>query len=142
MRWKTRKRVAAGLYPRRGFSSSGSFAMLGAMRLTLHCNGAATPLTLHCNSRSDGSRNVGKSGRNASRPSAFDQQPRLPHGTNSEPHVYAHLCSNTIEERIEEILSEKRALLADVIDGVDTAALRRLDLDLLMNALERDFVGD
>ena len=61
-------------------------------------------------------------------------------GQSRPVHVYAYLCCNTIEERIEEIISQKRALFGDVIDGVDTAALRRLDLDLLMNALERDLV--
>jgi SNF2 family DNA or RNA helicase len=49
-------------------------------------------------------------------------------------YVYAYLCSDTIEERIEELLLEKRALFADVIDGVDMAALRRLDLDVLLGA--------
>ena len=29
--------------------------------------------------------------------------------------------------------------VSDVVDGVDTGTLGRLDLDLLMNALERDF---
>jgi SNF2 family DNA or RNA helicase len=53
---------------------------------------------------------------------------------------YAYLCRNTIEERIDEIISEKRTLFGNVIDGIDTAALRRLDRDLLMNALERDVV--
>jgi SNF2 family DNA or RNA helicase len=60
-------------------------------------------------------------------------------GQSRPVHVYAYLCSDTIEERIEEIISQKRALFGDVIDGVDTAALRRLDLGLLMGALERDF---
>jgi len=38
--------------------------------------------------------------------------------------------------RIEEILLAKRALFADVIDGVDMAALRRLDLDVLLGAIK------
>lgn len=57
-------------------------------------------------------------------------------GQSRPVHVYTYQCSNTIEERIEEIISQKRTLFGDVIDGVDTAALRRLDLDLLMHALE------
>jgi SNF2 family DNA or RNA helicase len=49
-------------------------------------------------------------------------------------HVYSYLCCDTIEERIEEILSEKRALFADVIDSIDMGALRRLKLDILLRA--------
>jgi SNF2 family DNA or RNA helicase len=50
-------------------------------------------------------------------------------------HVYAYLASGTIEERIEEGLAEKRALFRDLVDGVDTAALQRLDLDTLLAAV-------
>jgi SNF2 family DNA or RNA helicase len=57
-------------------------------------------------------------------------------GQSRPVHVYAYLCSDTIEERIEGILSEKRALFADVIDGVETAALRRLDLDALLGVIK------
>jgi SNF2 family DNA or RNA helicase len=57
-------------------------------------------------------------------------------GQRRPVHVYAYLCSDTIEERIEEILLAKRALFADVIDGVDMAALRRLDLDVLLGAIK------
>jgi SNF2 family DNA or RNA helicase len=39
--------------------------------------------------------------------------------------TYAYLCSDTIEERIEEILLKKRALFVDIIDGVDLRALKR-----------------
>lgn len=58
-------------------------------------------------------------------------------GQRRPVHVYAYLCSDTIEERIEEILFEKRALFADIIDGVDTRALRRLDLEVLLSAFKR-----
>jgi SNF2 family DNA or RNA helicase len=50
-------------------------------------------------------------------------------------HVYAYLCSDTIEERIEEIILEKRAVFSNIIDAVDTQALRRLDLDDLLSAV-------
>ena len=50
-------------------------------------------------------------------------------------HTYAYLCSDTIEERVQEILTRKRALFADVVDGVETRALRRLDLDTLLAAI-------
>jgi SNF2 family DNA or RNA helicase len=48
--------------------------------------------------------------------------------------VFAYLCADTIEERIDEILTEKRALFADLVDGVTTNALARLDLDSLLRA--------
>jgi SNF2 family DNA or RNA helicase len=53
--------------------------------------------------------------------------------------VFAYLCSDTVEERIDQILAEKRALFADVIDGVGTDALGRLDLDSLLRAALPDF---
>ena len=56
-------------------------------------------------------------------------------GQDRPVHVHAYVCGDTIEERIEEILVDKQALFADVIDGVDTRMLRRLDFDLLMAAL-------
>jgi SNF2 family DNA or RNA helicase len=56
-------------------------------------------------------------------------------GQHRPVNVYSYVCSDTIEERIEEILSEKRAMFADVIEGVDTVALRRLDMDVLLNAV-------
>jgi hypothetical protein len=40
-----------------------------------------------------------------------------------------------VEERIDRILAEKRVLFADVVDGVSTSALRRLDLDTLLGAV-------
>jgi hypothetical protein len=48
--------------------------------------------------------------------------------------VFAYLCADTIEERINHILTEKRALFADLIDGVPMNALARLDLDSLLRA--------
>jgi len=56
-------------------------------------------------------------------------------GQHRPVHVYAYTCTDTIEERIEEILLEKRALFSDVIDGVDAQALRRLDLDTLLRVV-------
>jgi SNF2 family DNA or RNA helicase len=53
--------------------------------------------------------------------------------------VFAYVCGDTVEERIDEILTEKRALFADVIDGVTTAALGRLDLDSLLRAAAPSF---
>jgi SNF2 family DNA or RNA helicase len=47
-------------------------------------------------------------------------------------HVFAFLTDDTIEERVQEILTEKVALFADVVDGVEARALRRLDLDTLL----------
>jgi SNF2 family DNA or RNA helicase len=48
--------------------------------------------------------------------------------------VFAYLCADTVEERIARILEEKRALFADLIDGVPASALGRLDLDSLIRA--------
>ncbi len=58
-------------------------------------------------------------------------------GQHRPVHVYAYLCSDTIEERIEEILCEKRALFGDIIDGVEMGMLRRLDLDVLLNVVRQ-----
>jgi SNF2 family DNA or RNA helicase len=58
-------------------------------------------------------------------------------GQSRPVHVYAYLCIGTIEERIEELLSEKRGLFADIVDGIDTQSLRRLDLDALLGAVRR-----
>jgi SNF2 family DNA or RNA helicase len=58
-------------------------------------------------------------------------------GQSRPVHVYAYLCTGTVEERIEELLSEKRALFADIVDGVDTGALRRLSLEELLGAVKR-----
>ncbi len=49
--------------------------------------------------------------------------------------VFAYLTPDSIEQRIGEILGEKRALFADIIDGVATASLRRLDLPTLLRAV-------
>jgi SNF2 family DNA or RNA helicase len=56
-------------------------------------------------------------------------------GQTRPVHTYAYICEDTIEERIEEILIEKRALFADTVDGVDANSLRRLDLDTLLAAV-------
>ena len=63
-------------------------------------------------------------------------------GQERTGHTYAYLCADTIEDRIHEILTEKRVLFADVVDGVDAGALRRLDLDTLLSAVRpREPVG-
>jgi SNF2 family DNA or RNA helicase len=49
--------------------------------------------------------------------------------------VFAYLTPDSIEQRIGEILDEKRALFADIIDGVATDGLRRLDLPTLLHAV-------
>ena len=49
--------------------------------------------------------------------------------------TFAYLCPGTIEQRIAEILAEKRALFADLVDDVAIAALRRLDLPTLLRAV-------
>ena len=49
--------------------------------------------------------------------------------------VFAYLTPDSIEQRIGEILVEKRALFADIIDGVATSSLRRLDLPTLLRAV-------
>jgi SNF2 family DNA or RNA helicase len=46
--------------------------------------------------------------------------------------VISYLTQDTIETRIDEILREKRALFDEMIDGVETQALGRLDLDTLL----------
>lgn len=48
--------------------------------------------------------------------------------------VFAYVCAETVEERVAKILEEKRALFADLIDGVPAQALGRLDLDALLRA--------
>jgi SNF2 family DNA or RNA helicase len=60
-------------------------------------------------------------------------------GQRRSVQVFAYLCADTIEERIDEILAEKRALFADLVDGVTTAALGRLDLDSLLRAAAPSF---
>ena len=49
--------------------------------------------------------------------------------------AFAYLCSGTIEQRIGEILIEKRALAADLVDDVAVAGLRHLDLPTLLRAV-------
>jgi len=49
--------------------------------------------------------------------------------------VFAYLTPGTIEERIAAILAAKRELFADIVDGVGTEALRRLDLPTLLRAV-------
>jgi SNF2 family DNA or RNA helicase len=53
--------------------------------------------------------------------------------------VFAYLCADTIEERINQILVEKRALFADLIDGMPMSALARLDLESLLRATSPNF---
>ena len=48
--------------------------------------------------------------------------------------MFAYLCADTIEERISQILTDKRALFADLVDGVPMNGLTRLDLDSLLRA--------
>jgi SNF2 family DNA or RNA helicase len=49
--------------------------------------------------------------------------------------TFAYLCPGTIEQRIAEILAEKRVLFADLMDDVAVSALRRLDLPTLLRAV-------
>jgi SNF2 family DNA or RNA helicase len=53
-------------------------------------------------------------------------------GQTRPVNVYAYVCADTIEERIEEILVEKRALFGRIVDGFDSGVLGRLDLDTLL----------
>jgi SNF2 family DNA or RNA helicase len=62
-------------------------------------------------------------------------------GQRSPVQVFAYICDDTIEQRIDQILAEKRALFADVVDGVSTTTLRRLDLDSLVRAAAPGFYG-
>ncbi len=50
--------------------------------------------------------------------------------------VIAYLTPDSIEQRIGQILNEKRALFADIVENVTTASLRRLDLPALLRALD------
>jgi SNF2 family DNA or RNA helicase len=47
----------------------------------------------------------------------------------------AYLCPDTIEERIAAILADKRALSAELVDGVSVSSLRHLDLPTLLRAV-------
>jgi SNF2 family DNA or RNA helicase len=56
-------------------------------------------------------------------------------GQTRKVQVFAYLSAETVEERIDAILAEKRTLFADMVEGVGTLALRRLDLDTLLVAV-------
>ncbi|MGH7191610.1 MAG: DEAD/DEAH box helicase, partial [Acetobacteraceae bacterium] len=53
--------------------------------------------------------------------------------------IFAYLCNDTVEERIDQILTEKRRLFANIIDGVAMPALDRLDLEDLLRAAVPNF---
>ncbi len=63
---------------------------------------------------------------------AEDRTHRIGQGRRVQ--VFAYLSAGTIEERIDEILSEKRAMFSDIVDGVDANMLRRLDVRSLLRA--------
>jgi SNF2 family DNA or RNA helicase len=50
-------------------------------------------------------------------------------------HVYSYLCSDTVEERVAEILAQKRQLFTDVVDGVSLRHIRRFDLTDLLSTV-------
>jgi hypothetical protein len=52
-------------------------------------------------------------------------------------YTVAYLCEATIDERIQAILTEERALFADLVDGVDARALKKLDIDTLLQAVRQ-----
>ena len=56
-------------------------------------------------------------------------------GQTRPVHAFAYLTPDSIEERIAVILAEKRTLFADIVDGVEAEALRRLDLPTLLRAV-------
>ena len=49
--------------------------------------------------------------------------------------VFAYLCADTIESRIADILEDKRAIFADLIDDVPISGLRRLTLPDLLRSV-------
>lgn len=57
-------------------------------------------------------------------------------GQTKPVHVYSYLCENTIEDRIAEIIAEKRTLFADFVEGVSLKAIGRLDLPSLLRAID------
>jgi SNF2 family DNA or RNA helicase len=57
-------------------------------------------------------------------------------GQHRPVHVHAYLTADTIEERIAAILHDKRALFADMVEGVTLRALARLDLPTLLGAVD------
>ena len=56
-------------------------------------------------------------------------------GQHRPVRAYAYLCPGTIEQRVAEVLAEKRALFADLVDDVAVSGLRRLDLPTLLRAV-------
>ncbi len=48
--------------------------------------------------------------------------------------VFAYVCGNTVEERIAAIIARKQKLFDLLVDGVDVAALARLELADLLHA--------
>jgi len=54
--------------------------------------------------------------------------------------TFGYLCAGTVEQRIGEILAEKRVLFADLVDDVAVSGLRRLGLPTLLRAV--GVVGD
>jgi SNF2 family DNA or RNA helicase len=52
--------------------------------------------------------------------------------------VFSYLTPDSIEQRIAEILWEKRQLFDDIIEDVAIASLRRLDLTTLLRVVEGD----
>ena len=69
----------------------------------------------------------------ASAAQAEDRAHRM--GQTRPVQVFAYLTPDSIEQRIAAILAEKRALFADLIDGVATESLGRLDLPTLLRAV-------
>ncbi|MCC6920870.1 MAG: DEAD/DEAH box helicase [Alphaproteobacteria bacterium] len=57
-------------------------------------------------------------------------------GQTRPVHVYAYLTAGTVEERIAQILSDKRALFSDVIDDMQAPPLERLDLRTLLEIID------
>ena len=69
----------------------------------------------------------------ASAAQAEDRAYRI--GQTRPVQVFAYLTPDSIEQRIAAILTEKRALFADLIEGVAAASLGRLDLPTLLRAV-------
>jgi SNF2 family DNA or RNA helicase len=55
--------------------------------------------------------------------------------------IHAYLSADTIEERIADILAEKRALFADMVDGVTARGLARLDIETLKRVIAPELAG-
>jgi SNF2 family DNA or RNA helicase len=60
-------------------------------------------------------------------------------GQHRPVQVFTYISADTVEERIDEIVTEKRTLFADIIDGMTTTSLSRLDLDSLLRAAAPSF---